>query len=142
MSCRIFASLLTFVSVTSLMFAQVKSPPLPDVPAKSARGLVLTLNAGGKSDTRASRLITLYVRKGEPVSPFLPAGAFSARWEGEINSQLRAEYTFAAEIKGAFKLTINGQAVLEGAGDTTSQSVNKTIQLNKGGNTLVAEFVS
>lgn len=142
MNCRVFACLISFVCATEVTFAQVKAPPLPDAPAKSARGLVLTLSAGGKSDTRASRLITLYVRKGEPVSPFLPAGPFSARWEGEINSQLRAEYTFAAEIRGAFKLTINGQPILEGAGDTTSQSVNKTIQLNKGGNKLLAEFAS
>ena len=142
MSRLLFARVLPLVCVTELTVAQVKTPPLPDAPAKNARGLILTLSAGGKSDTRASRLITLYAPKGEPISPFLPAGAFSARWEGEINSQLRAEYTFAAEIKGAFKLTINGQPVLEGAGDTTSQSVNKTIQLNKGGNKLVAEFAS
>jgi len=123
-------------------FGQVKVPPLADAPAKAAPGLILSMRAGGKLDTRAARLVTLYVPKGEPISPFLPVGPFTATWLGEINSTLRAEYTFAAEIKGVFKLSINGEEILEGAGDTTAQTVNKTVQLKKGGNALVAEFSS
>ena len=120
--------------------AQVVAPPLVDAPAKSERGLIFTVSAGGKTDTRAARLVALYVPKGQAVTPFVPAGGFNAKWEGEISSPLRAEYTFAADIKGAFKLTLNGQTIFEGAGDTTSQTVNKTVQLKKGANQLLAEF--
>ena len=140
MPSRFLRLLLQILIAASPAFAAVTAPPLPDAPAKNAPGLILTLTAGGKTDTRAARLVSLYAPAGKPVSPFLPAGAFTARWEGEIVSSLRAEYTFAAEIKGTFKLTINGQLILEGAGDSTAQSVNKTIQLSKGGNKLVAEF--
>jgi len=64
--------------------AQVKAPTLPDAPPRSAPGLILTMKAGDQVDTRAARLVTLYVPKGEPISPFLPAGAFTAAWQGEI----------------------------------------------------------
>ena len=134
--------LLTGLLAAAPLFAQVQAPALPDLPAKSERGLILTLSAGGKTDARAARLVALHVPKGQAASPFVPAGAFTAKWEGEIASALRAEYTFAADIQGAFKLTLNGTLILEGAGDTTSQTVNKTVQLKKGANALVAEFAS
>jgi len=121
---------------------QVAAPPLPDLPEKVAPGLTLTFSAADKTDSRGARLIALYVPAKQPPTPFLPAGPFTARWEGNINAALRSEFTFAADIKGSFKLTINGKAVLEGAGDTTSQTVNKIFQLNKGPNPIVAEFTS
>ena len=118
----------------------VQPAPLADLPAKMRPGLTLTFTAGGRSDTREARLIALHVPAGAAVTPFLPAGAFSAKWEGEINSSLRSEYTIAAEVRGALKLSINGNPVFEGAGDSTAQMMNKTLQLNKGGNKITAEF--
>jgi mono/diheme cytochrome c family protein len=129
-----------FVSV--LAHGQLANPPLPDAPAKITQGLTLTFSAGDKTDSRRARLIALYVPAQQSPTPFLPPGPFTARWEGNINAALRSEFTFAADIKGMFKLAINGKAVLEGAGDTTSQTVNKTFQLNKGANPIVAEFTS
>jgi cytochrome c2 len=122
--------------------AAVTAPPLPDAKPGKVQGLTLTIEAGGKSDTRGARLVALHVAAGQPVSPFLPPGPFAARWEGEITSPLRAEYTFAADVRGAFKLTVNGTLVLEGGGDSTVQTMNKLIQLSKGGNKFVAEFAS
>lgn len=133
---------LVSVLFATLASAAVTAPPLADVKASKEPGLILTLTSGGKTDVRSARLVSLYAPAGQPVSPFLPAGAFSAKWEGEIVASLRAEYTFAAEMKGTFKLTLNGEVILEGAGDTTSQTVNKTVRVNKGGNKLVAEFGS
>jgi mono/diheme cytochrome c family protein len=121
---------------------QLAAPPLPDLPAKNAPGLTLTFSAGDKTDSRRARLIALYVPANQSPTPFLPPGPFVARWEGNIHAALRSEFTFAADVKGSFKLTINGKAVLEGAGDTTSQTMNKTFQLNKGANPIVAEFMS
>jgi mono/diheme cytochrome c family protein len=124
-------------------WAAITAPPLSDAPATSSeQGIVLTLSAGGKTDTRPSRLVSIYAPAGQPVSPFLPSGAITAKWEGEIVSPLRGEYTFGADVKGSFKLTINGQSVLETTGDSTAQSLNKAIQLKKGGNKLIAEFSS
>jgi mono/diheme cytochrome c family protein len=140
MPSRFLHLLLPILLATSPAFAAVTAPALVDAPAKNEPGLILTLSSGGKSDTRAARLVSLYAPAGKPVSPFLPPGAFTAKWEGEILSTLRAEYTFAADVKGTFKLTLNGQLILEGAGDSTAQSINKTVQLNKGGNKLIAEF--
>lgn len=122
--------------------AAVQAPPLTAAKDAVKPGLKLTLGAGGKTDVRVARLIALAVPPGAAVSPFLPAGAFTARWEGAIVSSLRGEYTFAAEIRGALKVSINGQQILEGAGDATAQVVNKTLQLNKGSNAIVAEFAS
>src|SRR5688572_25696234 len=130
------------VTATAASRAQLAAPPLADAPDKNAPGLTLTFSAGDKTDARRARLIALYVPAKQPPTPFLPAGPFSARWEGNIHASLRSEYTFAADVKGSFKLTINGKLVLEGAGDTTSQTVNKVFQLNKGANPIVAEFAS
>ncbi|HET6407161.1 MAG TPA: c-type cytochrome [Chthoniobacteraceae bacterium] len=140
MPLRFLRHFVSALILGSPAFAVVTAPALPDAPAKNEPGLILTLTSGGMSDTRGARLVSLYAPAGKPVSPFLPAGPFTARWEGEILSSLRAEYTFSAEVKGTFKLTLNGQLILEGAGDSTAQSVNKAVQLNKGGNKLVAEF--
>ena len=118
----------------------VKPAPLAEQAPKLKPGLTLTFTAGGKSDPRAARIIALHVPAGAAVTPFLPAGAFAAKWEGEIVSPLRSEYTIAAEVRGALKLTINGSEAFEGAGDSTAQVLNKTLQLNKGGNKIVAEF--
>ncbi len=118
----------------------VKPAPLAEQAPKMNPGLTVTFTAGGKSDTRDARILALHVPAGAAVTPFLPAGAFAAKWEGEIVSPLRSEYTIAAEVRGALKLTINGSEVFEGAGDSTVQVMNKTLQLNKGGNKIVAEF--
>lgn len=115
--------------------AQVSAPPLPETPAKSVPGLTLSFTSGGRSDARTARLVALHVPAGQPATPFLKPGAFTAKWEGEILSPLRADYTFAAELEGKFTLTINGQPVLDGAAP-------KKVQLNKGGNKFTAEYTS
>ena len=142
MKSALLAFAFLFVVARAHSSAAVNAAPLADQPAKLEQGLTLTFTVGEKSDTRDARLIALYVPAGAPVTPFLPAGAFTARWEGEINSPLRAEYTIAATVRGTLTLSINGQQILEGAGDTTAQTMNKTLQLNKGGNKIVAEFSS
>lgn len=120
----------------------MKAPPLPEMAAKSGEGLTLTFSAGGKSDTRAARLVALYVPAGQAVTPFLPAGAFTAKWDGEIQSPLRADCTLIAEVRGSMKMTLNGEPLLEGAGDDTAHTVSKPVRLNKGGNAFTVEFAS
>jgi len=139
---RLFPFFPVLLASLTASFGGVAAPPLPPMKATQTPGLRLQFTVGGKTDTREARLIALFVPAGKPVSPFLPAGPFTAKWEGDIVSELRGEYTFAAEMQGVFQLSINGQAVLEGAGDGTAQTMNKTVQLNKGANHLVAEFAS
>ena len=138
-----FSSILAaLLALAPCVFSQnaVKPEPLANQAPKMKAGLTLTFTAGGKSDARDARIIALHVPAGAAVTPFLPAGAFAAKWEGEIVAPLRSEYTIAAEVRGALKLTINGSEAFEGAGDSTSQVMDKTLQLNKGGNKIVAEF--
>lgn len=116
----------------------VKAPPLADAPAKPEQGLTVTFTAGGKTDTRTARLVALYVLAGQPASPFVPVGAFAAKWEGAIMSELRAQATFAIEVQGRVKVSLNDAVILEGAAKTEG----KPVQLNKGANKLVVEFQS
>src|SRR5688572_27472356 len=122
MKSSLFAFAFLFTLVRLPLSAAVNPAPLADQPAKLEQGLTLTFTVGEKSDTRDARLIAWYVPAGAPVTPFLPAGPFTARWEGEINSPLRTEYTITATVRGTLTLSINGQQILEGAGDTTAQT--------------------
>jgi len=103
--------------------------------AEPQAGLAVTFTAGGKSDVRSDRLLALYVPAGQAPTPFLPVGPFVAKWEGRILSPVRGTFTFAAENSGGFKLSLNGQPLLDGA-------TARTITLNQGENTLVAELPS
>lgn len=98
-------------------------------------GLGATFAAGGQTDARAERMLALYVPAGQPVTPFLKAGPFTAKWEGQIESSIRGNFTFSAETSGNLKVTINGQTAWDGTGP-------KTIQINQGANKLSAEFTS
>ena len=103
--------------------------------AQDLPGLKVTFVAGDKTDRRSERLLALYVPAGQAPTPFLPAGPFVAKWEGDLQSPLRGTFKLNAETSGKFKLSLNGQPLLDGPGI-------KTVQLNKGANRLVAELAS
>ncbi len=110
----------------------------PEKPA----GLAVTFSAAGKSDTRTARLCALYVPKGTPATPFLPAGPFTAKWEGHVDSPLRGDYTFSVEVRGQVKVSVNGQQILDAAGAAAAQYADKQVQLQKGANHFMIEFAS
>jgi len=103
--------------------------------APTQPGLALTFEVGGKTDARAERLVALHVPAGEPVSPFLPAGPFKARWEGVIVAALRSEVRFHATATGSFTCKVNGQPVF-----VDGKSV--AVTLNQGDNPIVVEYTS
>ena len=103
--------------------------------AQDLPGLKVTFTAAGKSDSRSDRLLALYVPAGQAPTPFLAAGPFTAKWEGDLQSPLRGTFKLSAESSGKFKLSLNGQPLLDGPG-------LKTVQLNKGANRIVAEIAS
>jgi hypothetical protein len=43
------------------------------------------------------------VPAGQPASPWIAPGAFTAKWQGQITAELRADYTFHAEYTGTLK---------------------------------------
>jgi len=98
-------------------------------------GLKVTFTAAGKTDIRSERLLALYIPAGQAPTPFLVAGPFMAKWEGDLQSPLRGTFKFSAESSGKFKLSLNGQPLLDGPGI-------KTVQLNKGANRIIAEIAS
>src|ERR1051325_7815177 len=58
-------------------------------------------SADGKtSDIMVLPNLWLYVEEGKSATPFLPAGRFTAVFEGSINGDLRADYIFKAEELG------------------------------------------
>lgn len=103
--------------------------------AEPQAGLAVTFTAGGKSDARADRLLALHVPAGQAPTPFLAPGPFVVKWEGQIQSPVRGTFTFAAESSGGFKLSLNGQPLIDGPAP-------RTVTLNQGNNTLVAELPS
>jgi mono/diheme cytochrome c family protein len=116
----------------------VQAPPLADMAPAAKQGLTVTFSAGGKTDTRSARLVALYVPAGEAPTPFLAPGAFTAKWEGEIVSDLRAEYTFTVNTTGVVTATLNGAPLL----DSRQRIAPHPTQLQKGANQLVVEFQS
>ena len=103
--------------------------------AQDLPGIKVSFSAAGKADARSDRLLALYVPAGQAPTPFLPAGPFTAKWEGDLQSPLRGTFKLGAESSGKFKLSLNGQPLLDGPGI-------KTVQLNKGANRIVAEIAS
>src|SRR5204862_2340147 len=78
-------------------------------------GLVVTYKSvtGGAADLEVAPNISLFVPAGRAASPFIPAGAFEATWEGNVSAELRSEFSFQAELNGQLKLEINGLTVYE-----------------------------
>ncbi len=122
-------ALLAALATTGL--AAMQPPPLSEAVPAQKPGLTLTFSTpDGNTDTRTARLLALFVPADHAPTPFLPAGDFTVRWEGEIASALRAEYLFSAANSGGFKFSINGVPVADGA----------SVKLNKGTNPLKAEL--
>src|SRR5438132_3926076 len=86
--------------------------------------------------------ISLFVERGQPCSPFIPAGKFTATWEGSISAELRSDFSFQAELHGQLKLEINGKPAYEATSMDSAAPLSKPIQLNKGANTLRAVYTS
>ncbi len=132
------AGLALFLPLLAAQENAVKAPGLAESAPGMQPGLTLTFAAGAKTDTRAARLVALEVPAGQPPTPFLPAGPFTAKWEAEMLSDMRAEFTFAAAVQGTVKVTLNGAAILEGS----AKVEGKPVKLQKGGNKLIVEYTS
>ncbi len=99
-------------------------------------GLILTVTARGAAtpaaDSTTAPNVWLYAEAGKSPTPFLPAGRFSAVWEGFLNAELRSDLVFQAELNGGFKLEINGQLAFEASRGGGATALSAPVRLNKG----------
>src|SRR5438445_7881068 len=98
----LFAWLLTFFVLCETRAANLFEP-----------GLAVTFTTADSAQSKTSDVavlpnIQLYVPAGQPPTPFLPGGQFSADWIGFISSEIRDHHTFQAELNGDLKLVMNG----------------------------------
>src|SRR6266513_1415750 len=102
-------------SIFAILFAAVV-PFLCRAAETNDLGLVLTFKSTGTPaliDIANAPNISLFVEAGQPCSPFVPAGKFSAIWEGSVSAELRSDFSFEAELNGQLRLEINGKMVYE-----------------------------
>ena len=96
--------------------------------AEPSTGLVRTLTAGGVTDVSVTPNVWLFVPAGQPATPFVPAGPFTARWEGAISADLRGDFTFQALSQGALKVSINGATALEAKDTGPTLAIGQSIR--------------
>jgi mono/diheme cytochrome c family protein len=110
--------------------------------ASDTNGFAVTFTAaGGKTaDMMVLPNLWLFVENGQAATPFLPAGKFTAEFNGFISAELRGNYIFKAdELAGALKLEVNGVVALDA---TAPGAIGKSVQLNKGPNAVKATFIA
>ena len=112
-------------------------------PVKTEPGLALTYTVGAASDTTAAPNVWLYVPAGQPPTPFLSAGKFTATFTGFISVDLRGDYLFKVEANGVVKVELGTNTILEFAGDgKKSSEPTKPVRLTKGNNAVKVTFTS
>lgn len=112
-------------------------------PVKTEPGLAVTYTVGTASDTVSAPNAWLYVPAGQPPTPFLNAGKFTATFTGFISVDLRGDYLFKVEASGAVKVELGTNTIIEFTGDGKKASdPTKPIRLGKGNNALKVTFTS
>ena len=134
MTQRIFRSLLAVAFLAVSGFAQtVKTEP----------GLAVTYTVGTASDTVAAPNVWLYVPTGQPPTPFLGTGKFTAVCNGFITADLRGDFLFRVEANGAVKVELGTNTIIEFTGDGKKASdPTKPVRLGKGNNALKVTYTS
>ena len=128
------------LSVAIAAVSLAGSSPVFAADGGAVHGVTVTYTAGDRSDTATAPNVWLYVAKGGTPSPFLPAGPFTATFEGHITVDLRGNYAFQADLNGALKLEINGTTALDVTGTGGASATGEMIRLNKGENAFKATF--
>lgn len=96
----------------------------------------------GSHDIQAVPNFWLHVPAGQAPSAFVPAGPFSALWEGFVSADLRSYFTFHAELNGSLTLVLNGKTILKTNSTGGVLIATKRVRLNKGTNSVALHFSS
>jgi mono/diheme cytochrome c family protein len=86
------------------------------------------------ADTRRARLPALFVPAGSPPTPFVQPGCFRSTWTGYLNLELNDERAFQFEGRGAARLRLNGETVLDHAGPALEGEASRPVRLQGGPN--------
>ena len=106
-------------------------------------GLVLTWQVGEVKSSTVVPNLWLYVPAGKQPSPFVPAGRFTATFDGFVNIDLRGDYSFHATGKGGVKLEVNNAVLLDLKGiGGVAQAKTKNVRLNKGANAIKVTYAN
>ena len=115
----------------------------PAQTVKTQPGLALAYTTSAGSDTVSAPNVWLYVPAGQPPTPFLGAGKFTATFSGFITADLRGDFLFKVEATGTVKVELGTNTIIEFTGDGQKASTpTKPIRLSKGNNALKVSFTS
>ena len=109
---------------------------------KTAQGIQVTFESGGKKDVTVRPNVLLYTSEGTSPSPFLKSGPFTATYEGFISVDLRDRYTFRAEVNGSVTLQIGEKVILEGTAENGLTEESSRARLSKGLNPFRVVYTS
>ncbi len=109
------------------------------------RGLVTVFQDEAKPPTSVVRLeptIALALEAGESAHPALQPDGGKVVWSGYLNVLRGGSYRFQANLRGTFRLTVDGKEVLAGsvAGDKPELQEGPELRLDSGVHALAAEF--
>ena len=139
------ATIAGFFVAAGLIFGQAgdtfKPRKLPkDEQAALAQGLTLRFASGPDSDARHARLAALHVPEGEPPTPLLKPGPFTAKFAGYVKAPIRSEYQFHLVVKGKAELRINQKAVL--VAENQTRETDEPVELARGYNKIEIDFTA
>lgn len=127
----------------NLLAVALLAASAPAQPIKTEPGLAVTYAVGSSSDTVGVPNVWLYLPAGQPPTPFLSAGKFTAAFAGFISVDLRGDYLFKVEVNGGVKVELGTNTIIEFTGDGKNASdPTKPIRLSKGNNALKVTFTS
>ena len=106
-----------------------------------APGVLLRFTQGQAANVRTGRLVAWIVPADKPAGGGLKPGAFDIAATGYVKVPLRGDYEFHFTGSGSAKLRINGQVILEGAGDLSHVKPARAA-LRQGYNRLAVEYSS
>ena len=106
-------------------------------------GLQLQLeDSKGNKDAMSTRIGALYVKEGQPATPFLEPGPFKAQFTGKLKVEERSRVFFSFKGNGKVKLEIAGKVALEVEGADFSSTESERLRLNKGEHDVVISYES
>ncbi len=109
------------------------------------RGLVTVYQDDAQPPVQVVRLeptIALALKAGESAHPSLQPDGGKVAWIGYLNVLRGGNYRFQANLRGTFRLTLDGKEVLAGAvaGDQPQLKEGPELRLDSGVHALAAEY--